>query len=65
MLEVMSISKVATSFEIMLIVYFFSLMAKEPILLLVRLIDLASKVALEACVDNAFAFAINKSSTKI
>jgi len=65
MLEVVSMPKVATNFEIMLIVYFFSLTTKELILLLVKLIDFASRVALEACVDNASTFAINKSSTKI
>jgi len=49
----------------MLIVYFFSLMIEGPILLLARLIDFASKVTLEACVDNVFAFAINEFNTKI
>jgi len=65
MLEIMSMPRVATSFEIMLIVYFFSLMTKELVLLFAKFIDLALRVALEACVNNAFAFAINKSSTKI
>jgi len=65
MLEVVSMSRVTTSFRIMLIVYFFSLTIEEPILLLARLIGLASRVALKACVDNVFAFAMNKSSTKI
>jgi len=61
----MLILKVATSFEIMLIVYFFLLIIEELILLLAKLIDFASKVTLEVCVDNIFALAINKSSTKI
>jgi len=65
MLEVVSMPKVATSSRIMLIVYFFSLMTKKSILLLVKLIDFASKVALEVCVNNVFAFAMNESSTKI
>jgi len=65
MLEVVSMSRVATSFEIMLIVYFFSLMTKELVLFFAKLIGLVSRVALEACVDNVFAFAMNRSSTKI
>ncbi len=65
MLEVVSILRVTTSSRIMLIVYFFSLTTKESILLLAKLIDLASKVALEACVDNVSTFVINKFSTKI
>jgi len=65
MLEIVSMPKVATSSKIMLIVYFFLLMTKKSILLLVKLIDFASKVALEVCVDNVFAFAMNESSTKI
>jgi len=65
MLEVVLISRVTTSFEIMLIVYFFLLTTKELILLLARLTSLALKVTLKVCVDNIFALAINKSSTKI
>jgi len=65
MFEVVSMSKVATSSRIMLIVYFFLLTTKELVLLLARLIDLASRVALEVYIDNVFAFAINKSNTKI
>jgi len=65
MFEVVSISRVITSFEIMLIVYFFSLMTKKLVLLFAKLINFALRVALEACVDNVFAFAINKFSTKI
>jgi len=65
MFKVVSMSRVATSSRIMLIVYFFLLMIEELVLLLVKLIDFASKVALEVCVDNVFAFAINKFSTKI
>jgi hypothetical protein len=65
MFKIVSMLEVATSSRIMLIVYFFSLTTKESILLLVRLINLASKVTLEACVNNVFAFAINESSTKV
>jgi hypothetical protein len=65
MFEVVLMSKVATSFKIMLIIFFFSLTTKGSILLLARLIDFASKVTLEACVNNVFAFAINEFSTKI
>jgi len=65
MLEVVSMPKMATNSKIMLIVYFFSLTTKESILLLAKLIGLASKVALEVYIDNVIAFAMNKSSTKI
>jgi len=57
--------EVTTSFKIILIVYFFSLTTKKLVLFLAKLIDLASRVALEVCVNNAFAFAINEFSTKI
>jgi len=65
MLKVVSIFEVITNSKIMLIVYFFLLITKELILLLVRFTNFASKVALEVCVNNIFAFAINKFSTKI
>jgi len=65
MLEVVSMLEVATSSRIMLIVYFFSLTIEGSILLLARLIGLASKVALGVCVDNVFALAMNEFSTKI
>ncbi len=65
MLKVVSMFEVTMSSKIMLIVYFFSLKTKKSILLLARLIGLASKVILEVYVDNVFAFAINKFSTKI